>query len=319
MIELTVCIATYNRARLLPGLFAALAEQKVPPDLAWEVVIVDNNSRDDTAAAIERLAPTLPVPVRQVLETEQGMSHARNRGIVESRGAMIGILDDDVLPAPDWVATLVRLAEELHADGLGGQILPAWESPPPAWLRNDSRLQEHCFALMRHPERRELSYPMEGAGQIWGSNMAFRKALFDEIGLFDTQHGRGGGKLYKGNEELRFINKALQRGRRLVYDPSLIVHHRIGADRTRKAYLRKFVFDQGESDVLLQAVTHDDDAATQAPRWLYRRAFERLLRWIRREVVGADDAFEREREFRYDLGLLSGYRKARNVRGRTTR
>jgi len=315
MTLLTVAVATYNRAPLLPGLFDALARQRASPGAAWEIVIVDNNSRDATRETIDRLAPTLAVPVRYIHESRQGMSHARNRAIREARGELIGILDDDVLPADDWVDTLLRLYRELDADGLGGQILPRWESPPPAWLRDDWPLQEHCFALMTHPSRRQLTFPMEGAGQIWGSNMAFRKSLFDDVGVFDTHHGRGGGKLYKGNEELRLINKALAAGKRLFYDPALVVHHRIGADRTSKAYLRKFVFDQGESDVLNEAFVHSDDAST-TPRWLYRRAFERLLRWLPRAAVGAADAFQHEREFLYDLGLMSGYRKARNVRGR---
>jgi glucosyl-dolichyl phosphate glucuronosyltransferase len=315
MPAITVAIATYNRAHLLPGLFDALAAQATPSGLAWEIVVVDNNSRDDTKATIERLASMLPVHLRYVHETRQGMSHARNRAIHEAHGALIGILDDDVLPARDWVATLARLSVELDADGLGGQILPQWESPPPPWLRDDWRLQEHCFALMKHPVRRQLTYPMEGEGQIWGSNMAFRKSLFDDVGVFDTHHGRGGGKLYKGNEELRLINKALAAGKRLYYDPSLVVHHRIGIDRTSKQYLRKFVFDQGESDAIMDGAPHEPQLAG-APRWLYRRTLGRMLRWLPYAASGAPDAFRREREFLYDAGLLSGYRKARRMRDR---
>jgi hypothetical protein len=103
--------------------------------------------------------------------------------------------------------------EHRDADGIGRRILPRWEAPPPRWLSANRRLQQYCFAIMDYDESRELSYRMQGDGQIWGSNMAFRREIFDDIGYFDTDLGRAGEKLYRGGEEQLFVNRALQHGR----------------------------------------------------------------------------------------------------------
>jgi len=305
----TVVVTTYNRAYLLDELITALAAQQTPDDLRWELVLVDNNSRDNTRQEVERLAPRMRVPVRYVLESSQGMSHARNRGVREARGTVVGILDDDVLPAPDWVAAIVASMDHWRADGIGGRILPKWETPPPRWLTASWYLQQYCFALMKHNESRELSYPMSGEGQIWGSNMAFRHRLFEEVGYFETGRGRAGGKLYRGGEEEIFVNRALQAGRRMVYDPSLLVLHRIGSNRMRKPYLRKFFFHHGEGEALVDVATGNSRGA---PRWQYSMTVRRFVSWLGRAMTWRLDAFEHELDFLYECGKLWGYWKARS-------
>jgi hypothetical protein len=110
---------------------------------------------------------------------------------------------------------------------------------------------------MDYDESRELSYRMQGDGQIWGSNMAFRREIFDDIGYLDTDLGRAGEKLYRGGEEQLFVNRALQHGRHMVYDPSLAVFHRIGSDRMRKSYLQRFFFQHGEGHARADQAAHD--------------------------------------------------------------
>jgi GT2 family glycosyltransferase len=310
-LDLSVVIATYNRAHLLGDALAALAGQQTPPGLRWEVIVVDNNSRDDTPRVVAGMTGRMPMPTRYVLETKQGMSHARNRGVRESGGAVVGILDDDVLPWPDWAAGVVTRMEEWKADGIGGRILPRWETPPPRWLAGNRQLQQYCFAILDHAESCELTYPVQGRGQIWGSNMAFRREVFDDVGYFDTGLGRSGDRLYRGGEEQLFVNRALQHGWRMVYDPSVAVYHRIGADRLRKGYLRKFFLHHGEGHARADTSAHSR-RILGAPRWAWFLSARRLASWSSHTLLARPDAFARELDFLYECGKLWGYWKFRS-------
>src|SRR6187551_1034496 len=103
---LSIIVSTYNRADLLGEALGSILEQEAVSSWAWEVIAVDNNSTDNTRAVAEMLLAQYPNRLRYVFEAEQGLSAARNRGIRESRGAIIAFTDDDVRVAPDWVETL---------------------------------------------------------------------------------------------------------------------------------------------------------------------------------------------------------------------
>ena len=94
--ELSVVIPTYKRAALLEGALGTLAMQEGRGSLKWEVVVVDNNSQDDTADVVESVSKSTTIPIVYVFEPRQGLSHARNRGIKETRGSIIAFIDDDV-------------------------------------------------------------------------------------------------------------------------------------------------------------------------------------------------------------------------------
>ena len=108
-IKYSVVIATYKRAADLRDTLASLASLR--PDGPWEVIVVDNNSPDDTRQVVEEASPTFPVHLRYLFEQQQGRSPALNAGIRAARGAIIVTTDDDVRVPPDW---LNRAAEGLE-------------------------------------------------------------------------------------------------------------------------------------------------------------------------------------------------------------
>jgi glycosyltransferase involved in cell wall biosynthesis len=303
-IQLTVVLATYNRAQLLEGALRALASQEVPDSLTWEVVVVDNNSRDTTAQVVSAVSKTTASPVRYVFEPQQGVSHARNRGIAEARGSILAFTDDDALPAPDWIAQVAAAIGRWSAHGVGGRILPRWEAAPPQWLTSNRHLLNR-LAVMDVGEGRLLPCPMEGRPQVWGANMAFRRELFERVGGFDSRLGGVGTKLFRG-EEVELINRALEHGLRIAYDPALTVLHRIGPQRMRKAYFRKLEFDIAQGEARVQPIL-GGRSLLDAPLWCYRVALTNVWEWLRLLLLGRSGAFDQQLRCLWSIGYLSGY------------
>jgi len=305
-IAISAVIATYKRPHLLEGTLAALAAQKVTDPLGWEVVVVDNNSQDETGATVAAFAKAVSIPVTCVLESRQGLSHARNRGIAAAQGSIIAFIDDDVLPAPDWIAQVHQAIQRWDAHGVGGPILPRWEvTPPPTWLTSSRHLMDR-LAIMDYPESCVLSYPMRGRPQVWGANMAFRREVFEQVGRFDCERGIVGGKLYRG-EEVELINRALQHGCRIVYDPAITVLHRIGRGRMCKSYFRKLEFDAAEGEV---DVSRRGRCMLGAPLWLYHAVLGAFWRWIIVAGSRRAEAFDQQLDWIRYMGSFSGYLKA---------
>jgi len=307
--QISVIVATYNREHLLGGTLEALAGQRAAADLEWEIVVVDNASRDGTADAVRRFSEGAPVPVRYVYEPRQGLSEARNRGIREARGGILAFTDDDVIPAADWVAQIPAAMNRWKAEGVGGRILPRWEAPPPAWLTGNRRLLE-SLALMESEGGRLLSLPRT-LPTIWGPNMAFRREVFERVGDFDPRRGLVGSRLFRG-EEVELIERALAQGFRIAYDAALVVFHRIGPDRMRRGYFRRLFYDNAQGSAWRAPAPGDHGKLFGAPLGLYRSAVTGPAKWIVLRLLGSPRAFEAELAWLESAGRLSGYWKARS-------
>src|SRR5437899_4754156 len=130
---LTVVLSTYNRAERLPAALEALVHQK--GEVAYEVVVVDNNSSDRTAEVARAFAQRANGRIQYLFEPRQGLSHARNRGIEAARSPIIAFTDDDVRVGEDWVAQIIRaFKQHPDVDYVGGRVLPHWLQTPPRWL-----------------------------------------------------------------------------------------------------------------------------------------------------------------------------------------
>jgi len=287
--DLSVIVCTYNRAASLELTLQALAAQVTPPDLTWELLVVDNNSGDATRDVVRAFAATVANPVRYLFEGQQGLSHARNAGITGSAGALVAFTDDDVRPDPDWVAGVAALMRESGADILGGRILPLWERTPPSWLAVRPRLRGP-FTIMDHP-RPGAVLEARGIPNVWGANMAFRRDVFARVGPFDPDLGLTGKKLYRG-EEIELVRRALAAGCRVVYDPRLVVWHRIPAARMRRRFISRLYFEQAEGEALSQAPP-PGRRVLGAPRYLYRQVAGRASGWLWAVARGRPDALDR--------------------------
>jgi glycosyltransferase involved in cell wall biosynthesis len=178
--KLSVILPTFNRAASLPLALGALLRQSADP-ASYEIVVVDNNSTDGTAAVV---AHHDRGRVRLVAESRQGLSYARNTGLEAARAPIVAFTDDDVEVAPDWVETiLAALDRQPDIDGVGGRVLPAWQGSRPRWLTRDHWAP---LALQDHGDSRRVFDRGTPVGLI-GANVAFRREVFDRVGLFSPE------------------------------------------------------------------------------------------------------------------------------------
>ena len=295
--DLNVVICTYNRSASLARTLESIRGSCIPDHLEWELIIVDNNSDDDTRAVVERYQELCAFPVLYVKERRQGISHARNRGINASTGRFIAFTDDDVIVDRNWIGNIVRAFAEYDVQCIGGKILPVWEKPKPKWLSKDLY---GYIALLDYGDRPlYMEKPL-----LWGANLAVKAEAFEKYGLFDTTRGRLPHKLYAG-EETHFLVRLLEQGEKIVYLPDVIVHHCISKKRMRKAYFRKWNFDQGE----LHGMLFDDcscGSIAGIPRFAVKSLVDSMVYFLLTCVTSNGDSFEYQRRAIYYAGFITG-------------
>jgi glucosyl-dolichyl phosphate glucuronosyltransferase len=240
--NITVILCTYNRCESLPLALASVAASELPTSAEWEVVVVDNNSTDATRAVVEEFSRRYPGRFRYLLESRQGLSQARNAGIREARAEILAFMDDDVVVEPTWLQNLTANLQNGEWAGAGGRILPQRTFSPPPWLSLHGPYGlGGVLALFDRGEK-----PGELDWVPFGTNMAFRKSMFEKYGGFRTDLGRCGNQLLSG-EDTEFGKRLVRANERLRYEPSAVVYHPVPEKRLRKEYFLSWYFDFGRS------------------------------------------------------------------------
>ncbi|MDP3921349.1 MAG: glycosyltransferase [Candidatus Omnitrophota bacterium] len=302
MRKVTVIICTYNRAASLQFTLKAISEQIVGDNDALDVIVVDNNSSDGTKAVFEGAEKNMPFSMQYVFEGRQGLSYARNAGIQSAMGELLIFTDDDVMPKMDWVSKTVAGFSTHEADCVGGKVLPLWEEEKPSWL-SAPRLERHCEGLFAVLDHGDLPLIRDVAGRhenfVYGANMAFRRKLFAEVGLFRTDLGRMGSKL-AGGEETEMLGRILSLGKKVVWLPESVVYHRVAAERLRLPYMRRRRFEGGRSEYVSQPA-----AARKLPPWYYRQWFITACNVVRHYLKGRRvEGVESELYFWHQTGRI---------------
>lgn len=241
---ISVILCTYNRASRLEATLESLHKLHVPPDLVWELVVVDNNSSDGTEALVRAYQRAVRFDVRYVFERTQGHSHARNRGIVESRGDILAFTDDDVIVDAHWLERIQDVYDRYDCMGLGGKIVPVWPCPKPRWLKEDGpyALMKAIVSFDHGEEVLALKTPP------FGANMSFRRTAFTRYGLFRTDLGRRGLRP-AGCEDTEFGTRLLDNNETVMYGPHVVVYHPVDRARATKRYFQRWYFEYGRAYV----------------------------------------------------------------------
>ncbi|MEO7412960.1 MAG: glycosyltransferase [Opitutaceae bacterium] len=245
--KVTVAILTYNRAEFLRQTLAGIRQQQFPRD-HYEVLVVDNNSTDDTRAIVESFAIERPAP-RHVFEPRQGLDHARNRAIKEARGEILVFADDDILVKPDWLAQLVvpLMADHQRQIGvLGGEVIPVFPDGLPPWVA-----EWHAPLAFRSD-----TGPLDVRHSPMGANLAVPRWVFEQLGPFSTALDRNGKNLFGGGDA-ELIRRVREAGLEVWFSPGAAVKHQMPASRTTFSYAARHAFDSARSRVVDRAGRDD--------------------------------------------------------------
>jgi glucosyl-dolichyl phosphate glucuronosyltransferase len=273
--KISVILCTFNRCQVLPKALESVAAQTLSDSTEWEVLVVDNNSKDQTRAVVEEFSRRFPNRFRYLFEPQPGKSHALNSGIREARGQILAFMDDDVTVEPDW---LEHLTAGLHAGewaGAGGRILPERTFIPPRWLSVEGRYSLAPLALFDlGSQAGVLQEPP------FGTNMAFRREVFERYGQFRTDLGPQPGSEIR-NEDTEFGRRLLVAGERLRYEPSAVVHHDVPENRLRKEYFLAWWFDKARADIREYGIPSGAKwFIAGVPLSLLRRLAHWVVRWM---------------------------------------
>ena len=243
--KISLIVCTYNRSLDLAGALGSLAASTLRDSVKWEVVVVDNNSQDETREVVEDFSRKYPGRFRYVFEPRQGLSYARNAGIQNARGEILAFTDDDVTVEPTWLQNLTVTLEKDPWVGAAGRTVSTNTFTPPDWLALDgpqSMMHVLCAQFDLGKEPCELILPP------YGANMAYRKEVFEKYGGFRTDLGRSAGNTLS-NEDTEFGRRLLAAGERLRYEPSAVVYHPAPEHRIQKGYFLRWWFDFGRAAV----------------------------------------------------------------------
>jgi glycosyltransferase involved in cell wall biosynthesis len=246
----SVIICTYNRSKLLLDTLVSLKNQDFPRDI-FEIIVVDNNSTDNTKELVLKLAPAFPIQIKYIYEEKQGLSFARNTGITHAHGQIIAFTDDDVEAEKTWLKSLVSVFQSPDVYGAGGPIRAIWPCELPSWLTD---YWQRYLTINEFPEAHKMGEFKSPFDYPWGANMAFHKKVFDTIGIFPTNLGRVG-SLLLSNEELELYSRIEAQGKRIVFAPGAIIYHKIPCERMTKQWFYKRTYYQGRSEAMLSLNT----------------------------------------------------------------
>ena len=214
---LSVIVCTYKRPEILGKCLSALQKQDVAAD-EYEVMVVDN---DPGQSAYPVILPYLKAhsKFRYFCEENIGISHARNRGLQESRGSFLAYVDDDALACVSWCRRILAAFQSVQPvpSAVGGPIYPWIDREVPVWFSESLEVRtwgvKACF-LQKNLAKVGFS----------GSNMAFPKSVLESIGGFDPSFGLKGAVLRMG-EDTELFSRLYSRSPNFWYDPKIVVNH----------------------------------------------------------------------------------------------
>ncbi len=236
---ISVVVCTYNRSRLLKIMLDSLCQQELESS-RFEVIVVDNNSQDDTRQVVEQFQKRLP-QLRYILEMEQGLSNARNRGWREAGGEYVAYVDDDCKASPEWLKRAACVIGEVAPDVFGGPYYAYYLTDKPAWFKDD-------YGTNVLTEKARLLNAKE---YLSGGNIFARRQLLGQSGGFAAEMGMKGSRIAYGEETI-FQMKVRKDfpDVKIYYDPSVYVYHLVRPEKMRFSWYARNRFASGRDGYL---------------------------------------------------------------------
>jgi glucosyl-dolichyl phosphate glucuronosyltransferase len=315
--DVSVVIPTYNRAGGLPVLLERLLDQDAATALEWDVLVVDNNSRDETRQTVERIiADDTSGRLRYAFEPRQGVSYARNTGVELTTAPIIAFLDDDGLPGRDWVRAMKEAFDEHpEAHCIGGRVKAAWRSPAPSWV---TPAHAGPIALQDRPKATYVNR-QNASACLLTANLGIRRSVFEQLGGFSPDYPR--------NQDREFEMRMWRAGMQGLYLPSMDVTVDVPAQRLTRSYHRKWQATTGHYHAMMRYRDTVDsngaiiDEAVHARRFLgtplfmYRLFLSHVTGWLAAAVrFRHDERFYHETRIWYYVSFfITRWRHRRSI------
>jgi glycosyltransferase involved in cell wall biosynthesis len=301
---ITVTIQTYNRAAVLARTLESLRSLRCPAGVEYEILIVDNNSTDETPQAVQEYGAALAPRLRSVLEPQQGLSYARNRALQEAQGQIVSFLDDDVIVNPDWLVAVVGAFTEHSAAVVGGKSYLIYPLQRPSWLS-----EHYEFFLSRLDYGDQVIVGTDK--DLYGLNFSVRKDIVLQAGGFDPSLGRCGTGSVRSGEESDLLRRIRALGGVVVYEPRAVVGHIIPGDRLCMKWFMRRAFAAGVDTETMQ-MSEPNGAGTSQPFVHLLRCCGSVLRSLVRGEIRSDVLFGKALAVAGAVGAL--YARARRLR-----
>jgi glucosyl-dolichyl phosphate glucuronosyltransferase len=323
--SISVLICTYNRSGLLSETLAAVQEMDAPDACSVEIIVVDNNSTDDTTAVVTQSIERARFPTILIHERQQGKSFALNAGLAVASGDVLALTDDDVLPAADWLVRIVETFRTKDVTFAFGKVLPRWQSaPPPELLTTPAQAIWGPLAIVDHGDEPSDYTPTNPSRSLpIGANLAIRRDVLNSVGGWRTDLGKVNNTLICGEDHeifMRFRRHGFYSG---YYNPKIVVRHFVPTQRLTRRYFRHWFFWHGKTTALMLADVYPElDLRTVprvwgAPRFLYRQALGQCVRWAATRRADPLTAFIEELNVCRFVGLfVECWRRRKQIVGR---
>ena len=269
----SIVIPSYNRSDLLQKILDAVAAQTLTEE-KYEVIVVDNNSIDDTKQAVQSYSAKIK-NLKYILETKQGACHARNRGIQEAKGEYTAFMDDDCIPPDHWLKLAISIIKEDDPVVFGGPYIPYQDKPLPKWYKVEYQ-QHKPFEEKRVLQGREY-------GNIFGGNMVCKSSVLKKITGWDPDFGPvGNDKSF--SEDTKFVKSFNDYfpEEKAIFHPDLYVYHLVNVDELNINTLIKYSFKAGRC---LYLVWDHDETNSKGTKKKSREIAVKLMILKVRDIV----------------------------------
>ncbi|HUJ10924.1 MAG TPA: glycosyltransferase [Verrucomicrobiae bacterium] len=277
--DVSVIICTHNRCDSLRETLQSVCELRIPRGVAWELVVVDNNSKDATGQVCQSFADRLPL--RYFFEPRPGASCARNAGIENATAPLLFFSDDDVTIHPDWFVKLWQATQQHPEIGIfAGRIVGVWQDASPSWLKRNARSMLRLVST--HLDLGEKEQIIEAIDKgPWGPNMALRKSLLGDEFRFSEQFGRTGKESIQiRGGETEMIQRLFRLGHKGLYVGTAIVHHRNPASHATERYVFSYFRGAGKTEIRLMATPPGGKLWMGVPRYFWFKVAKHAVQYV---------------------------------------
>jgi len=266
--KISVIISTYNRCYCLSELFHSLLLQKYDGSFDYEIIVVDNNSIDNTKEIINSFTKDNP-RIRYIFEPKQGISNARNAGINNAKGEVLAFIDDDVLIDEDWLSNIARFSSACDFDAAGGKVEPIYPANTPQWIKDYKDILNGPIPC--HDQGENVKLYDKTMLPFIGANMVIKRKVFEQIKGFNPGIGAGKGSI---GEDTELFHRIQSVGYKIYYNPNILLFHPVIKERTNFIYFAKWHMASGRYSIL-KDYTPDELKSFicyfGVPRYLFRQ------------------------------------------------